>query len=89
MHHLSALLLYTLAVFIEVLQWMLLGRAIASWIPGLQDTRLGDFLYIVTEWLIMPVRTLFEYFGGGKSILPIDIPFLVTYILLSMIGMML
>lgn len=88
MHQLLALLLATLGVLIEVLQFMLLGRAIVSWIPELQDTKLGDFLYIVTEWLIAPVRAVFEYFGGGKSMLPIDIPFFLTYILLSVLGMM-
>lgn len=89
MHQLLALFLTTLGIFIEILKWMLLGRAIISWIPGLQDTKLGDFLYIVTEWVITPVRSVFEYFGGGKSMLPIDIPFILTYIFLSFIGMML
>lgn len=88
MQHLLTLLLATLGLLIEVLQFMLLGRAVISWIPGLQDTKIGDFLYVVTEWVITPVRAVFEYFGGGRIMLPIDIPFLLTYILLSILGMM-
>lgn len=84
-----ALLTVTLRTFIDVLQLMLLARAIMSWIPNLNNSRLADFLYIVTDWVIEPVRCIYEFFGGGKLMLPIDIPFLLTYILLSVIGMLL
>ena len=46
--------------------------------------KISDFLYSVTEPFIYPVRMLFEkmnWFSG----LPIDISFLVTYMLITVV----
>ncbi len=78
----------TVGIFIDVLQFMMFARAIVSWIPGLDDTRLGDFLFTVTEWVITPVRSLFDSLGFNVPMM-FDIPFLVTYILLTILGALL
>ena len=88
MHLFFTLLRQTAALFIEVLQWMMLGRAIFSWFPNLSETALGNFLYTVTEWFVLPVRALFDKFGWGQNMM-LDIPFFVTYMILFMIGSML
>ena len=79
------LLRSTVSLFIEVLQLMMLARAIFSWFPNLSDSVLGDFLFTVTEWFIIPVMALFDKFGWGQNMM-LDIPFFVTYMLLFMIG---
>ena len=79
------LLRFTVGLFLDVLQFMMFARAIISWLPDLSDSRLGDFLFTVTEWVITPVRTLFDRMGWGMNMM-IDIPFFVTFILLSVIG---
>ena len=64
-------------------QFAMLARAILSWFP-MDSNKFTDFLYTVTEPFIYPVRMLFEkmnWFSG----LPIDMSFLVSYILLSVI----
>lgn len=76
---------HTVSLVIEILQLMMLARAIISWLPGLEDSRLADFLFTLTEWLIMPVRALFERFGWGRNMM-IDLPFFVTYLLLVLLG---
>lgn len=82
------LLRSTLGLFIEALQLMMLARAIFSWFPNLSDSSLGDFLYTVTEWFILPVRAVFDKFGWGRNMM-LDIPFFVTYMIFLMIGSML
>jgi len=80
-----ALVQLTVGLFLEILQLMMLARAIISWFPNLADSALGDFLYTVTEWFIMPVRALFDKFGWGQNMM-LDIPFFVTYIILFIIS---
>lgn len=80
-----AVMRYTVSLFLEVLQFMMLARAVFSWFPNLSDSALGDFLFTVTEWVITPVRMLFDKMGWGMNIM-IDIPFFVTFILLSVLG---
>lgn len=70
-------------VFLTAVQFAMLGRAILSWFP-MASGKISDFLYSVTEPFIYPVRMLFEkmnWFSG----LPIDISFLVTYMLITVV----
>ena len=75
----------TILILIEVLQFAMLARAILSWIDPMREWRISNFLTALTEPVIMPVRALcakMHWFEG----LPIDIPFLITIMLLSVIG---
>ncbi len=71
-------------LFIELLSTAMLVRAILSWFPLGDDNKLAAFFYFLTEPIIMPTRKLFERFGWGRMS-PIDIPFLVTVIELSLL----
>ena len=69
---------------IDVLQICMLVRAILSWFDPMQGWKISGFLHFITEPVIMPVRALFarmHWFEG----FPLDIAFLVTWLLLSMI----
>lgn len=77
----------TVALLLDVLQFMMFARAIVSWFPNLSETKLGEFLYTVTEWVILPMRTLFDKLGWGNEMI-IDLPFFATFILLSIIGIL-
>ena len=82
------LIIRFIVIFLDVVSLAMLGRAVLSWFPSDGPTRIGSFLYVVTEPFIIPVRALFEKMGWFRN-LPVDISFFVTYILLSIIGMML
>lgn len=84
MYYLIAAFMRTMALAISLLQFLMFIRAILSWIPTMSDTPITSFIYTVTEWVIMPVRVVFEKLNINVS-LPIDIPFFVTFILLSVI----
>ena len=72
----------------RVVQAAMLFRAILSWFFMDDDNLVMSILYAVTEPFIVPIRALFEKMGWFRN-LPIDISFFVTYILLSIISMML
>ena len=77
----------TAYILISVIQAAMFVRAIMSWFP-FGEGKFSAFLYAITEPIIYPVRALFEKMNWGVG-LPIDIPFFVTFILLSFVSMFL
>ncbi|MBQ7821601.1 MAG: YggT family protein [Clostridia bacterium] len=88
MNNFAYLLLYLLTdiidVFLSVVLFMMLLRAIMSWLPLSQDNPIEEFLFRVTEPFIFPVRAIVERFESLSS-LPIDISFFISFILLSIV----
>ncbi len=82
-----SVLLRTLALFLRTLEFLMFVRAILSWFPP-SSGRPGPvraFIITVTEFAIAPVRALLDRFEFTRRS-PIDIPFLVTFLLLSMLS---
>ena len=77
----------TAYILISVIQTAMFVRAIMSWFP-FGEGKFSAFLYAITEPIIYPIRALFEKMNWGVG-LPIDIPFFITFILLSFISMFL
>ena len=75
----------TISLILDILLLLMFLRAVISWFPDISETRFGDFLFTVTEWVISPVRQLFEVMGIDAPFV-IDIPFFVTFILLSVVS---
>ena len=74
-----------LVIFIEILSMAMLVRAVLSWFFMGEQTKIGAFLYVVTEPVILPVRALCSRFGWFRGV-PLDMPFLITMVLLSFAG---
>ena len=83
MQFLLVLLQNTVVLILTALQLAMLVRAIMSWFPG-DSNKFEIFLYAITEPLILPVRKLFERLNWFQE-LPIDVSFFVTYLLLSIV----
>jgi len=83
---------YVIVTFVNILltsvQLMMFARAILSWIMVDDDGPFTRFLYAMTEPLIMPVRMLIDRIPAVRD-LPIDISFIMTYMLLSLVQLML
>lgn len=75
-------------LFLDVVSIAMLGRAVLSWFSMGEQTKIGTFLYVVTEPFIMPIRNLCGRFGWFQG-LPLDMPFLITMVLLSTVGVFL
>ncbi len=78
----------TVRYLIAAIQFLMFGRAILSWIPMDDDNPIENFLYAVTEPVIMPVRSVIERFGWFEG-MPIDMSFFITFLLLSVLEMVL
>lgn len=78
----------TVSVLLSAVQLLMLIRAIMSWFPVDEDSAFLRFVYTTTEPIILPLRLLFERFGWFEG-MPIDMPFFVTFMLLSFLSMFL
>ena len=69
-------------LLLSFIQIAMLVRAILSWFP--LDNRFVDFVYSVTEPFVYPIRRLFEKMGWFQG-LPVDVSFMVSYLLITVI----
>ncbi len=70
-------------IFLTVVQLAMLARAILSWFP-IEENRFIDLLFYITEPFIVPIRLLFDKLGWFAG-LPIDISFMVSYLVITVI----
>jgi uncharacterized protein YggT (Ycf19 family) len=75
-------------IFIDILSLAMFVRAILSWFTMGEQTRIGTFLYVVTEPIILPIRSLCARFGWFQG-MPLDMPFFITMVILSFAGIFL
>lgn len=75
---------YILQCILSAIMLAMFVRAILSYFPDLVTGRFYGFLFAVTEPVIMPVRYLFEMLNIDGSFF-IDIPYMVTYLLLMVV----
>lgn len=71
-------------ILLDVFQFAMMIRAILSWIDPMQEWKISTFLAVLTEPVIMPLRRLFEKMRWFEGV-PLDIPFLLTWIILAII----
>lgn len=88
MNEISYVVVNVAVILIWVLQAAMFLRAIMSWIPGLDENKFGDFLYAVTEPFIVPIRAILDRIPLFQGF-PLDMSFLFTYLLLSLLSMLL
>lgn len=74
-------------ILLSVVQLAMLVRAILSWFP-MDSNKFTDLLHALTEPFIYPVRALFYKLNWFQE-LPIDISFMVSYLLITVLIMIL
>lgn len=84
----TAIVTMLAASIIRLLEFLLVARAILSWFPQTQGSKLYELLYDLTEPLIMPFRALLSRFAFMRT-MPLDISFLCAFLVLEMIQVML
>ena len=70
---------------INLLQTLMLIMALMSWIPQLRQTKLYYAISMIVEPVIDPFRRLL-YRIPGMDRFPLDLSFLVAYMVLSMLA---
>lgn len=73
-----------LAGILEFVKILMLVRAVLSWVPTVRSNRFFDFTYMVTDYVVRPVR-LFMVRMGLDTALPIDLSFLIAFILIGVV----
>ena len=81
-------LVQSILIFLDILSVAMLARAVLSWFTMGEQSKLGTFLYVITEPIIMPIRALCNRFGWFQGF-PLDMPFFLTMVLLSFTGIFL
>lgn len=76
------------SVFLGAEQLLMMFRAVLSWLPVDEDSNISNFLFAMTEPVIYPVRMLLDRFEGLDEF-PIDLSFIISFMLLSLVQMIL
>ncbi len=80
----NQLILNLVVSVIRLFEFLLFARAIFSWFPQAQGSRVAEFLYFATEPLITPFRKLFANMQALSGF-PLDLSFLAAYITLEIV----
>ncbi|MFQ9148772.1 MAG: YggT family protein [Eubacteriales bacterium] len=76
------------SVFLGAEQLLMMFRAVLSWLPVDEDSNISNFLFAMTEPVIYPVRMLLDRFEGLDEF-PIDLSFIISFMLLSLVQILL
>ena len=66
---------------LHAMQFLMFGRAIMSWFSPDEDNKIAQFLYVVTEPFVYPIRKLLNKFDFFNNI-PIDMSFMFAMFIL-------
>ena len=88
MYNIAYVISTLVSLFLSVLQFLMMIRAVLSWLPIDEDSPISNFVYSMTEPVIIPIRMLLERSDKMRS-MPIDISFIIAFVLLSVVQMML
>lgn len=78
-------LVRTLLYALEIAMFL---RALLSWFPIDEESRLMSFLYTITEPVIQPIRALLYRLNLFQNS-PLDVSFFITYIIIALLSMLL
>lgn len=69
---------------LTVMELAMIVRAILSWFPAADDTRFADFIYMITDIVVVPFQAWFERMGWFRNS-PIDVGFFAAYMCLVLV----
>lgn len=75
-------LVYLLLTLISIYEAILVVRAICSWVPYFQESRVYEFAFKLTEPVLYPIRSFLFRFEFFKRF-PIDFSMLILFLLLG------
>ena len=84
MEYITYIMRSVCVITLDLISLAIFLRVILSWLP-LDDNKLEIFLISITEPIILPVRLLFSR-SDSIRMMPIDIPLLVTAIIISVLS---
>lgn len=88
MEALVRFLVALVSLALSTLQFLMIIRAVLSWLPFDDSSAFVNFIELVTEPFIIPVRQIMERIHFFAN-LPIDLSFFVAYLLLIFVRVLL
>lgn len=85
MQQLIHVIVTIVSTFLLVMQFMMLVRAVMSWLPFEEGNVFYNFVFYVTEPIIIPIRFLVDKIPPLRD-LPLDISFFIAMILLIVVN---
>ncbi|HCT65325.1 MAG TPA: YggT family protein [Lachnospiraceae bacterium] len=84
----QSLLLNSIEIFFKLIYFLIFIRIILSWLPGLNQSSLGVFIYNITEPILGPVRHMIDKspIGGGMML---DFSPIIALFLMNIVSMVL
>lgn len=79
-----SLILYLVTSLIRCIEFLLFARAIMSWFIQSGGSKIYEFLYLVTEPIILPFRRLTDRISALRGF-PLDIAYLLAFITLEIV----
>lgn len=77
-------LIFIVIRIIQLFQFLMLARAIFSWFPQVQGSKIGQLLHLATEPMIRPFRALLDRFQAFRGFM-LDIPFMCAFFALIVV----
>lgn len=79
-----SMVVYLVTSLIRCMEFLLVARAIMSWFSQAGGSKIYEFLYLVTEPIILPFRRLTDRIPALRGF-PLDIAFLLAFITLEIV----
>lgn len=70
----------------QIYQYMIIAYVLLSWLPGLRDSFIGQFLSKVVEPYLAPFRRFIPSIGGVIDISPIVALFALRFVALGLVA---
>ena len=68
------------SILLEIYTWLIIARALISWVSPDPYNPIVNFLYMVTEPILRPARRLIPPIGGTIDISPIVVLILLVFL---------
>ena len=82
------LLRNTVIAVLSAIELAMFVRAILSWFDPMGESKIASFLFVITEPIILPIRTLCAKMHWFENV-PLDIPFMLTWLVLMILQIVL
>jgi YggT family protein len=81
---LASLVANFVIALITLMEFLILARALLTFFPEIAEGKIGEFVFTVTEPVIIPARAILSKIEATKN-LPFDLSYIVAILILSFV----